>query len=116
MSSSTKKQINSGLFWLPIAVFFGSGFIDIAINKQTTPYELLNVGLGEGIKIKDLVQKIITHSERNLEIVHDLSKPTVPTSLFLDCSLVKEKLDWEPKHTLDEGIIKTLNWYKNNIK
>ena len=91
-------------------------FIDIAINKQTTPYELLNVGLGEGIKIKDLVQKIITHSEHNLEIVHDLSKPTVPTSLFLDCSLVKEKLDWEPKHTLDEGIIKTLNWYKNNIK
>ena len=91
-------------------------FIDIAINKQTTPYELLNVGLGEGIKIKDLVQKIITHSERDLEIVHDLSKPTVPTSLFLDCSLVKEKLDWEPKHTLDEGIIKTLNWYKNNIK
>ena len=91
-------------------------FIDIAINKQTTPYELLIVGLGEGIKIKDLVQKIITHSERDLEIVHDLSKPTVPTSLFLDCSLVKEKLDWEPKHTLDEGIIKTLNWYKNNIK
>ena len=91
-------------------------FIDIAINKQTTPYELLNIGLGEGIKIKDLVQKIITHSERDLEIVHDLSKPTIPTSLFLDCSLVKEKLDWEPKHTLDEGIIKTLNWYKNNIK
>jgi nucleoside-diphosphate-sugar epimerase len=30
-------------------------FIDIAINKQTTSYELFNVGLGEGIKIKDLV-------------------------------------------------------------
>jgi nucleoside-diphosphate-sugar epimerase len=89
-------------------------FIDIAINKQTTPYELLNVGLGEGIKIKDLVSKIIKHSERDLEIIHDLSKPTVPTSLFLDCSLAKEKLNWEPKHTLDEGIIKTLNWYKNN--
>jgi len=91
-------------------------FIDTAINKQTTTYELFNVGLGKGIKIKDLVQKIITHSERGLEIVHDLSKPTVPTSLFLDCSLAKEKLDWEPKHTLDEGIIKTLKWYKNNIK
>jgi len=89
-------------------------FIDTAINKQITPYELLNVGLGEGIKIKDLVQKIITYSERELEIIYDLSKPTVPTSLFLDCTLVKEKLNWEPKHTLDEGIIKTLNWYKNN--
>jgi GDP-L-fucose synthase len=91
-------------------------FIDIALNNQTTPYELLNVGLGEGIKIKDLVSKIISHSGRDLEIIHDLSKPTVPTSLFLDCSKAKELLNWEPKHTLDEGIIKTLNWYKNNIK
>jgi len=91
-------------------------FIDLAINKQTTPYELFNVGLGEGIKIKDLVHKIVKYSERDLEIVHDLSKPTIPASLFLDCSLAKEKFNWKPKHTLDEGIIKTLDWYKNNIK
>ena len=68
----------------------------------------------KGIKIKDLVSKIIQHSERDLKIVHDLSKPTVPTSLFLDCSKAKELLGWEPKHTLDEGIIKTLEWYKEN--
>ena len=91
-------------------------FIDTALNKQETPYELFNVGLGEGIKIKDLVSKIIYHSGHDLEMVHDLSKPTVPTSLFLDCSKAKKLLDWEPQHTLDEGIIKTLNWYKDNVK
>jgi nucleoside-diphosphate-sugar epimerase len=91
-------------------------FIDIAINKQTTSYELFNVGLGEGIKIKDLVYKIVKYSEHNLEIVHDLSKPTIPTSLYLDCTRAKEILGWKPKYTLDEGIIKTINWYKNNIK
>ena len=36
--SATKKQINSGLFWLPIAVFFGSGLIDIAINAANALY------------------------------------------------------------------------------
>ena len=91
-------------------------FIDLALNKQTTPYELFNVGIGEGIRIKDLVSKIIYHSGRNLEIVHDLSKPSLPTSLFLDCSRAEELLDWKPKHTLDNGIIKTLNWYKDNVK
>ena len=45
-------------------------------------------------------------------MVHDLSKPTVPTSLFLDCSKAKLELGWTPKHSLDEGISKTLNWYK----
>jgi nucleoside-diphosphate-sugar epimerase len=90
-------------------------FIDISLNQQTTYYELVNVGLGQGIKVKDLVQKIITHSDRDLTISYDLSKPSLPTSLFLDCSKVKEIFGWEPKYTLDEGIIETLNWYKNNI-
>ena len=90
-------------------------FIDTALNNQSSPYELFNVGLGEGIKIKDLVSKIIFHSGKKLKMVHDLSKPTVPTSLFLDCSKAKELLNWEPKHTLDEGIHKTLNWYVNNL-
>ena len=91
-------------------------FVDLALNKQTTPYELFNVGIGEGIRIKDLISKIIHYSGRDLEIVHDLSKPSLPTSLFLDCSRAEELLDWKPKHTLDNGIIKTLNWYKDNVK
>ena len=90
-------------------------FVDKALKNQKNPYELYNVGLGEGIKIKDLVRKVITNSGKDLEMVHDLSKPTVPTSLFLDCSKAKEELGWVPKHTLNQGIKKTLNWYKENI-
>jgi nucleoside-diphosphate-sugar epimerase len=91
-------------------------FIDLAINKQSSKYELFNVGLGEGIKIKDLVSKIIKISGKKLEVVHDLTKPTVPTSLFLDCNLVKDKLGWIPKHNLEEGIQKTIKWYTENIQ
>lgn len=90
-------------------------FITSALNKQTSKYELFNVGLGRGIKIKNLVNKVIKYSGKNLTINHDLSKPTVPTSLYLDCSKAKNILGWEPKYTLDEGIIKTLKWYKNNM-
>jgi len=90
-------------------------FIDIAINKQNSYYELFNVGLGEKIKIKDLVKKIIDCSGRKLEMIHDLSKPTIPTSLYLDCSKAKEQLGWSPKHTLEEGIHKTLAWCRGNI-
>ena len=90
-------------------------FITSALNKQTSKYELFNVGLGRGIKIKDLVNKVIKYSGKNLTINHDLSKPTVPTSLYLDCSKAKNILGWEPKYTIDEGIVKTLKWYKNNM-
>ena len=90
-------------------------FVDASIEKQTTPYELFNVGLGKATKIIDLIEKIIKHSGKDLKIEHDLSKPTIPTSLFLDCSKAKELLDWEPKIQIDEGILKTLEWYKKNL-
>ena len=91
-------------------------FVDCAIEKQENSYELFNVGVGKAVQVKDVVNKIITYSGKNLEVVHDLSKPTIPTSLFLDCTKAKEMLGWEAETDLDTGIVKTLNWYKNNIK
>ena len=61
------------------------------------------------------INKIIDCSGKDLEMVHDLSKPTIPTSLFLDCTRANKILGWSPKHTLEEGIKKTLNWYRNNL-
>ena len=90
-------------------------FVDLAINKQENNYELFNVGLGKVTKIIDLVKKIIKHSGKDLEIKHDLSKPTIPTSLFLNCNKAKKMLGWKPKVDIDSGIVKTINWYKNNI-
>lgn len=90
-------------------------FVDAALTKQSTPFELFNVGLGKATQVKEVVKKIISHSGKNLEMIHDLSKPTIPTSLFLDCTKAKKLLGWEPETNLDEGIIKTLKWYKENI-
>lgn len=90
-------------------------FIDLALDKQEEKYELFNVGIGQPIKIKDLVKKVVECSGRDLLIENDLSKPSVPTSLFLDCSYAKEKLGWEPKYVLEKGLEKTIKWYKENI-
>tara|TARA_R100000664_G_scaffold9888_1_gene16461 strand:- start:2316 stop:2915 length:600 start_codon:yes stop_codon:yes gene_type:complete len=89
-------------------------FIEAAINNQESDYELYNVGLGKGIKIKDLVKKVIQCSGKNLKIEHDLTKPTVPTSLFLDCTKAKKELNWEPNYTLEGGLKETIKWYKEN--
>lgn len=87
-------------------------FIDLALKKQNSNFEIFNVGLGSFVSIKELVDKIIFHCKINLNIVHDLSKPSIPTSICLDCSKAKSLLGWTPKHSLDQGIIKTINWYK----
>jgi len=90
-------------------------FIDLSLNKQEKYFELFNVGLGQGIKIKDLVKKVIQCSGKQLKITHDLTKPTLPTSLFLDCQKAKEILGWQPSHSLEEGLTKTIQWYRENL-
>ena len=91
-------------------------FIEAAIDKQTTPYELVNVGLGKSIPIKDLVKKIIDASGKKLKINYDLAGPSIKTKVALDCTKAKKIFEWEPQISLDEGIRKTINWYKENIR
>ena len=87
-------------------------FVHCAIEQQTTPFELYNAGNGTAISVKDLVQKIITLSEKDLTVFHDLTKPSIKTSLSLDCDKASKDLGWKPRITLDDGIRRTLAWYK----
>lgn len=91
-------------------------FVERAIERQPENYRLYNCGYGQAISIRDLVHKIVQISGRNLKIEHDLSKPTIKTSLFLDCTLAKKELEWEPCISLETGIARTLAWWKNNIQ
>jgi len=90
-------------------------FVELALQKQQQNYRLYNCGYGQAIPIKDLVQKIVTHSGKSLTIEHDLSQPTIKTSLYLDCSLAKNELGWQPSTSLDQGIMHTLAWWKKHI-
>jgi nucleoside-diphosphate-sugar epimerase len=90
-------------------------FIERAIDKQQNYFELVNVGLGKSISVGNLVQKIIDISGKNLSIEYDSTKPTIKTKLALDCTKAKEVFEWEPKVSLDEGIKKTIDWYKENL-
>lgn len=90
-------------------------FVECALSKQENAFEIYNCGAGIAVEIRSLVQKIIDASGKKLNIEHDLSAPTIPTSLCLDCAKAKNELGWQPKITLDEGINKTLKWYKNEF-
>ena len=44
-----------------------------------------------------------------------MSQPSIKTSLFLDCAKAQEALGWVPRTTLDDGIKRTLAWWRENI-
>ena len=65
-------------------------FVDNAIKNQKSLYGLYNVGYGSAVSIKALVKKIISISGKKLKIEHDLSQPTIKTSLSLNCEKAKK--------------------------
>ena len=90
-------------------------FVERAIEKQKDKYRLYNCGLGKAYSVKDVVNMIVKTSGKDLKIEHDLSQPTIKTSLALDCSLAEKELGWKPKIDLDDGIKTTIDWWKENI-
>lgn len=81
-----------------------------AIERQDRAFGLYNVGLGEAVSVGDLVRMVVAASGRALSVEHDLTKPTIDTTLSLDCSLVRAELGWTPKTPLAEGIARTIRW------
>ncbi len=87
-------------------------FTEQALAHQTTSFELVNVGSGQGISVAELVRKVIEHSGKNLTIEFDRTKPTILFSLKLNLERAKKIFGWSPRISLDEGIKKTLDWYQ----
>lgn len=90
-------------------------FVSIVIDKQNDKFKLYNVGYGTSIAVTNLVKKIISHSGKNIAIEYDSSKPSINTKICLDITKAKKMLSWSPRVSLDEGIKKTLQWYRHNI-
>jgi len=90
-------------------------FVARTIDRQTEPYALYNAGLGEAAQIRRLVEMIVAASGRALAIEHDLSRPTIPTSVLLDSAKAERELDWVPRVTLKEGIARTVAWWRDNV-
>jgi GDP-L-fucose synthase len=87
-------------------------FVRLALDRQTEPFGLYNVGAGRAVSVRSLVEAIVSASGRKLRIEHDLGQPTIPTTVSLDCMRAREGLGWKPKVPLAEGISRTLDWYR----
>lgn len=89
-------------------------FVELAMEKQKDPFELFNAGSGELISIRDLARKVIAISGQPLTIIYDFQAPTISTSILLNSAKAQEELGWRQQVNLDEGLQKTIAWFKQN--
>ena len=75
--------------------------------------ELINVGSGEDVSIKELAETIASVTGYKGEIVWDTTKPNGTPKRPLDYSKIS-KLGWKPKYKLREGLEKSYQWFLEN--
>ena len=85
-----------------------------AMFVEGTKGEIFNLGNPEEYKIKELAEKIIelTNSKSKL-VLSDTFRPDDPMQRCPDITKARDFLNWEPKVKLEEGLQKTIDYYKN---
>ncbi|MBA7515858.1 GDP-L-fucose synthase [subsurface metagenome] len=73
----------------------------------------VNIGAGFEISIKDLVKLIVDLTGCKGEIVWDTSKPDGQPRRILDVSKAEKEFAFKAKVSLEEGLKRTIEWYKN---
>jgi len=87
----------------------------IFLMKNYDDGDIINVGVGRDISIKELVGHIVDVVEYHGEISWDLSKPEGMKQRLLDTTKLKN-LGWEPKTSLDEGLRLAYEYFKLEVK
>jgi GDP-L-fucose synthase len=88
--------------------------IEFLLDKEVE-HDLLNIGSGEEVSIKDLALKIRNLVQYDGEVNYDTSKPDGNPRKLIDSTLINN-LGWKSKIDIDEGLEKTYHWFLNNFK
>ena len=77
--------------------------------------ELVNIGSGENIKIKDLAEMISKITGYKGSIYWNKEKPNGTPNRPLDCTLISS-LGWKPSYKLEDGLKLSYDWFKKNYE
>lgn len=92
-------------------------FIDgvILALRNPEPYLAVNISAGEGHTVKEVIQMLLElDGFAEAQVQFDATKPQMIPIRLIDNSLAREKLGFQPRIGLREGLRRTLAWYREH--
>ena len=86
----------------------------IAAAENYNGSEPVNIGSGQEISIKDLVELVVKLTDFKGEIVWQTDKPNGQPRRALDVSRAQEYFGWHAQVSFEEGLRRTIEWFKAN--
>lgn len=88
------------------------GFVRLMASRDDF-YGPVNLGNPGEFTVKELAEKVIEMTEANVEITYHPLPQDDPTRRCPDISLAKKELGWLPDIPLQEGLVKTIEYFKS---
>ena len=85
-----------------------------ALNK--TARGIYNVGTGRETNINDLFRTLAKLINPSVREIHGPGKKGEQLRIALDSSRLHRELDWEPKITLQDGLARTVDYYRRMVR
>jgi nucleoside-diphosphate-sugar epimerase len=76
--------------------------------------DIFNLGSGRENSVKEIVDKIVAISGRKVNVEWETFRNIDILRSFGDCTKARKVLGWKVKTSLDEGIRKTVDWWKQH--
>jgi GDP-L-fucose synthase len=90
-----------------------SDWIAISINKLATLPQNLNLGIGTDHTVHEFYSMVLKAIDYQTETIPNLDKPNGNMRKLMDSSKARAA-GWNPKTSIEEGILETINWYLSN--
>jgi len=86
----------------------------LMIMDKVDKYDIFNVGCGVGKSVDDILYGCMDIENYHPEVVYNSNKPSMIPIRLLDVSKIKKEIGFETEISLEEGLQKTIKWYKEN--
>lgn len=79
--------------------------------------EVINLGCGEDISMRELASTILDLMGNPVKADFGAipERPTEIWRMYCDSTKARSRLGWAPQHTLAEGLVKTIDWYRAEL-
>ena len=88
----------------------------ILFAERSQDSDPVNVGTGIETRIRDLAETISRISGFEGETVWDTSRPDGQPTRYLDVSRARERVGFEARVGLEEGLERTVEWFKTSVE
>jgi nucleoside-diphosphate-sugar epimerase len=85
------------------------------LEATSIRFDVFNIGSGRVTTVDEVAKLALRFSGHNpTRIVYDKNAPTTVAHRLLDCGKARVVLGWQPEVTAEEGVRRTVEWWKAN--